>query len=80
MSKTFHAPGLPTLAELHGAGVPVYRLRSRELDTLHLKARDFYWRYREEFDGFQYVVDHGGFNTLNTLYAGQLVPVMLDIP
>lgn len=35
--------------------------------------------YGEHADGRQYVVNHGGFFTLNTLHAGQVCPSMQDI-
>lgn len=35
--------------------------------------------YGDHADGRQYVVDHGGFYTLNTLHAGQVCPEMHDI-
>lgn len=35
--------------------------------------------YAAHADGRRYVVDHGGFFTLNTLHAGQVCPEMRDI-
>lgn len=35
--------------------------------------------YAARAEGLRYVVDHGGFYTLNTLHAGQVVPASRDI-
>jgi hypothetical protein len=82
---------MPTLAECRAAGIPMFRFGSPELAALHERAlgrpefvavgsknvirREYGWWC----DGFQYVVNHGDFFTLNTIRRGQVVPESIDI-
>ena len=71
------------LAELKAAGIPVFPFGSPALDMLHKTAQDppVYIGYQRvhvvygwSHHGYQYVVDHGGFFTLQTILRGQVVP------
>jgi hypothetical protein len=81
--------GSPELDALHEAAFePAVRVATRgegwrmvggawhAARTYAVYGREYGWSR----DGFQYVVDHGGFYTLNTLRRGQRVPQMVDLP
>lgn len=77
--------GSPELAALHEAALdPPHRIATRPDGrfynplTMEWLARGTYAVesrvYGASHDGYRYVVDHGGFRTLNTLWRGQRVP------
>lgn len=75
--------GSPELAALHDeARDPPEHIATRASgwDCVYgsWHARGTYPIYRQVYgwqrDGFRYVVDHGGFHTLNTIHRGQVVP------
>lgn len=54
-----------------------WRSSGDRIDAQYVHSRERIIRW--EFDGFQYVVDHGSFRTLNTMRRGQHAIQMEDI-
>ena len=76
--------GSASLAALHDAARdPAYRVATRgagwQFSGNAWYARESFAAYRQEYswshNGYEYIVDHGGFRTLNRIVRGQVVPV-----
>jgi hypothetical protein len=86
MSEHVYKFGSPELADLHARawidGQQIRTLAGWNITGNRMDARYVYSRervIRREFDGYQYVVDHGSFRTLNTMRAGQHAIAMEDV-
>lgn len=65
----------PFFAGMRAEGWQFYNDRWNARRSYAYQTQVYGWSYH----GYQYVVDHGGFYTLQTIYQGQVVPASEDV-